>query len=367
MRFLVVFAAFLALAFARAVPKTTQSTTQTATSGQTTSGQSGLTNIEKFLLGVLDGYVEKKYDVNLTCVYDDLEAFANDLENAMSAGENDDWADFGKDVWSGIQDLYNAVEGCHPAEPWWEKIFDDLKKILDFAFPEVQWIDDALSFVVNGVEVGTDAYNAYEDWEAGNYFDAGQALGDLIGTVTGDDAKLGANPSPPSWPLGFSASVFANNWQNQGQTVFFRWFYDQTLDQSRVDGLGQWLDEQYWAIQIWDHVHEIQWSVYMQPGFETCFMQKINTSLPVPNFQGAVYAGQAVINYSPVYHWILNQGSFTMQYFDNQATREPVRMDFDDASKQMANTLLFTEFDAGAQDPALFTLPQEVYATCNSV
>lgn len=65
MRFLVVFAAFLALAFARAVPKTTQSTTQapttTATSAQTTSAQTGLSNIEKFLLGVLDGYVEKKY------------------------------------------------------------------------------------------------------------------------------------------------------------------------------------------------------------------------------------------------------------------------------------------------------------------
>lgn len=55
-----------------------------------------------------------------------------------------------------------------------------------------------------------------------------------------------------------------------------------------------------------------------------------------------------------------------MQYFDNQATREPVRMDFDDASRQMANTLLFMEFDAGPQDAALFTLPQEIYATCNS-
>lgn len=68
-------------------------------------------------------------DVNLTCVYDDLEAFANDMENAMSAGENSDWSDFGEDVWSGIHDLYNAVEGCQPAEPWWEKIFDDLKKV----------------------------------------------------------------------------------------------------------------------------------------------------------------------------------------------------------------------------------------------
>jgi hypothetical protein len=336
----------------------------TTGSSQTTSQQSSLSNIEKFLLGVLDGYVEKKYDVNLTCVYDELEDFAADIEAAMAAGESADWPDFGKDIWDGIRDLYTAVESCHPAEPWWEKIFDDLKKILDYAFPEVEWIDDALSFVVNGVEVGTDAYNAYEDWENNNYFDAGQAIGDLIGTVTGDQLK--ANPAPPSWPLGFSASVFANNWQNQGSNVFFRWFYDQTLDMARIDGLGEWLDEQYWAVQIFDHVHEIQWSVFMQPGFETCFMKKINTTLPVPNFQGAVYAGQAVIGYNPCYHWILTQGSFTMQYFDNQATREPVRMDFDDASKHMANTLLFMEFDAGAQDATLFQLPTQITATCNA-
>jgi len=97
-------------------------------------------------------------------------------------------------------------------------------------------------------------------------------------------------------------------------------------------------------------------------------MKKINTTLPIPNFKGAIYAGQGVINYQPVYHWILNQGNgFIMQYFDDQVYRQPVRMDFDDASKQMADTLLLMEFDAGVQDPSLFVLPEQITATCNGM
>ena len=160
--------------------------------------------------------------------------------------------------------------------------------------------------------------------------------------------------------------MFANGWQNGGN-VFFRWFYDQTQKKARIDSLGEWMDEEYWSTQIFDHTQQIHWTVFYQVDFETCFKAPMNWSLPVPNFQGAQYLGQAQVGYEVAYHWLLTKGPFNMQYFDRVTDRMPVRIDFDDSAKHIADTLLFTEFDAGAQSTGIFTLAPEIVASCNTV
>ena len=55
----------------------------------------------------------------------------------------------------------------------------------------------------------------------------------------------------------------------------------------------------------------------------------------------------------------------TWQYFDTQDTREPLRIDI--AAENQAGTWIFWEFDSGAQDSTLYSLPTTVLAQCNAV
>lgn len=53
---------------------------------------------------------------------------------------------------------------------------------------------------------------------------------------------LAANPTAPKWPGAFSASVMATGGVGQPPR-FFRWFYSDTIDKGRFDGMGYWNDE----------------------------------------------------------------------------------------------------------------------------
>lgn len=61
----------------------------------------------------------------------------------------------------------------------------------------------------------------------------------------------------------------------------------------------------------------------------------------------------------------VGQVNVTWQYFDTQDTREPLRIDI--AAENQAGTWIFWEFDSGAQDASLYSLPTNVLAQCNAI
>jgi hypothetical protein len=56
-----------------------------------------------------------------------------------------------------------------------------------------------------------------------------------------------------------------------------------------------------------------------------------------------------------------------MNYFDNQATREPKRFDLSDLNRGWSETWLYMGFDDEPQDPSLFTVPSQLLPLCNQV
>jgi len=176
-----------------------------------------------------------------------------------------------------------------------------------------------------------------------------------------------SNPSQPSWPAQFSASVMVNDDTN-GQQRFFRWFYSANLTKDRFDGPMFWNNEMYFATQIFDHVADQQYDVFAQLDEISCFSHAINGTIPKPDLTQMVFIGNAVVGYENAYHWIYQQNgkvNVTWQYFDTQDTREPIRIDV--AAENQAATWQFWEFDDEPQDPSLYSLPTNVLAQCNAV
>jgi len=100
----------------------------------------------------------------------------------------------------------------------------------------------------------------------------------------------------------------------------------------------------------------------------SCYIGPLNHTLPKPNFDRAKYIGKSIHDYTPCYHWLEEdpEQRFSLQYFDTQDTRKPVRMDFSDNERHRAMTFIFHEFDSCPQDKNLFTIPAEIQAQCNS-
>jgi len=172
-----------------------------------------------------------------------------------------------------------------------------------------------------------------------------------------------AQPSPPSWPATFSATIAISD-QRFG-TGFVRWYYDATLNKDRWDGTGFYQGETYFATRIFDHNAEIETSVFYQLDFAICITRPINgTSLPKPSFTNITYIGKALIDYDAVYHWIEVNRNGTFQYFDRVDNRETKRLDWHSVGHQDALSLDFLEFDETAQDASLFTVPAIIQPTC---
>jgi hypothetical protein len=176
-----------------------------------------------------------------------------------------------------------------------------------------------------------------------------------------------ATPSTPVWPSAFAASVVATD--NRGNQRYFRWYYDSANLKERFDGMVPWNDQMYYAEQIRDFSKDLQYDVFYQQEYATCFSHPINGTVPHPNFAQFSYVGQALVQYDNVYHWGYydKTSNFTFNYFDTQTTREPKRFDLADLNRGWEETWLFMGFDADPQDASLFTVPSVLLPLCNSV
>jgi len=179
-----------------------------------------------------------------------------------------------------------------------------------------------------------------------------------------------ADPAKPVWPKRFSSSVRVQGWEDgREHDSFFRWFYDANVNKDRIDGLGYFEDELYFAERIFDHKADKRYDVFFQDETVLCFVRPINNTLPKPSFANARFIGKAIIDYTPVFHWIEESPDrrFVFQYYDTQDTRKPMRMDVADNGRRRAMTWYFHEFDQCNQDPNLFILPQVIMDQCNSL
>jgi len=180
-----------------------------------------------------------------------------------------------------------------------------------------------------------------------------------------------ANPPSPVWPTAFTASVLVDSNDPQNPPGFFRWIYSSTLAKERFSGIGQWQGLMVYWERLFDFNADNMWNIYYHSdGSVVCFTGKINGTLPHPVFTSFTYLGKALDGYNPVYHWYYAntfQGqNITMQYYDNQATREPARFDIADLNKQTALTLQYMEFDDEPVDSSLFNVPALILSQCNS-
>jgi len=176
-------------------------------------------------------------------------------------------------------------------------------------------------------------------------------------------------PSRPVWPNSFSGTVVQKR-SDDPRPFFFRYFYDFTAAKDRLDGLREWQGEIYWAEIIFDHKAATEYNVFFQGSLVTCYTNKINSTVPRPDFSTLNYVGKAVIDFIPVYHWFVDdrERGVTFQVYDEQAdTRHIKRLDLYDARRGFADSWTFHEFDVAPQDPLLFVLPPIIVDTCTPI
>jgi len=172
-------------------------------------------------------------------------------------------------------------------------------------------------------------------------------------------------PSKPVFPPQFSATI---TWSHQmGPPIFGRWFYSQSVNKDRFDGMAEWNGERYFAERIFDATSGFEYDIFYQDNYAACVYRKINGSLPHPNLQAFNYVGKALVGYTPVYVWTFNDTAqrVLLRYEDTEDERAPRRFDVDIERFHQATTIEFFEFDAGPQDPELFVIPPEILQNCN--
>eukprot|EP01091_Cochliopodium_minus_P020478 TRINITY_DN8977_c0_g1_i1.p1 TRINITY_DN8977_c0_g1~~TRINITY_DN8977_c0_g1_i1.p1 ORF type:complete len:204 (-),score=56.77 TRINITY_DN8977_c0_g1_i1:64-636(-) len=174
-----------------------------------------------------------------------------------------------------------------------------------------------------------------------------------------------ASPSPPVWPAEFSASVLISS-NDRRRPEFTRWFASYTQKLDRFDGLTEWKGEEYLAEIIIDGKTQQQTNVFYDRESVVCFKHANNRTFPQPNFSNFEYRGLALIDYNVVLHWGERvRGDIFLEYFETQVGRNPVQFNVHDLRRERVDTWRFWEFDAAAQDPSVFTLPQAIQAVCN--
>eukprot|EP01121_Diplochlamys_sp_Union-15-3_P014653 TRINITY_DN46_c0_g1_i3.p1 TRINITY_DN46_c0_g1~~TRINITY_DN46_c0_g1_i3.p1 ORF type:complete len:193 (-),score=37.79 TRINITY_DN46_c0_g1_i3:75-653(-) len=176
-----------------------------------------------------------------------------------------------------------------------------------------------------------------------------------------------AQPTKPTWPKAFSASVEVDFWGEERRPHHLRWFYDQTENKDRIDGVHRWHDEYYLARTIFNHAIGKEYTVFRQMEYVTCIYRDINSTLPKPNFDNVEYRGTALIDYRTAYRWREHVDRVTLEYYDDAATREPLRIDVADERRGFVVTWKFRGVDACAQDPSVFVISPEIQAICNAV
>merc|ERR1712137_1063584 len=173
-------------------------------------------------------------------------------------------------------------------------------------------------------------------------------------------------PHHPQWPSAFSSSVVIHE-TGKPYPQFSRWFYSAEQNIDRIDGLAEWEGELYFAEVFFNHNSGRQFDLfYQRDAAVTCFDRAINNPLPKPDFTNFTYAGEALIDYVPVYHWVFRAGNDYFQFFDSVADRIPIRFDAE-FGERPALQIQYMEFDAGAQNADMFSIPAEILSVCNKV
>jgi hypothetical protein len=125
--------------------------------------------------------------------------------------------------------------------------------------------------------------------------------------------------------------------RTDGTASFFRWFYSDVIDKSRIDGMVPYHGQNFFRMQIYDHVSEYAYdgkllyfllhahdhlfldhddristhiaislnslAVYVQNGAAVCFFHQINGTVPKPDLSVFNYIGQAELNFHQAYLW----------------------------------------------------------------
>ena len=181
-------------------------------------------------------------------------------------------------------------------------------------------------------------------------------------------SAIAATPVKPLWPAQFSATLIVQR-ASSPQPQFTRWMYDQVLKKDRFDSIVQFRGETWWANFIADHSTEVETALFFQQNTAICVQGAINGTLPKPNFTNLKYMGVAIVDYEVVNHWMEEDATHerTFQIFDSPSKGRIVRMDIDDRRRGEAWEIFWSELDIGAQDPALFQIPDELKAACTAV
>jgi hypothetical protein len=172
-------------------------------------------------------------------------------------------------------------------------------------------------------------------------------------------AVASVTPHHPQWPADFSSTVAIHE-TGKGFPQFSRWFYSSAAQIDRIDGLAMWEGEFYFAEQFFNHnTHRVYAVFYQRDSSAFCIDTALTNPFPKPDFNNFTYAGEALIDYVPVYHWIYRAGNDFFQFFDSVASRQPVRFDAE-FGERPALQINYMEFDSGSQDAAIFQIPSEV-------
>eukprot|EP01110_Echinostelium_bisporum_P013747 TRINITY_DN984_c0_g1_i1.p1 TRINITY_DN984_c0_g1~~TRINITY_DN984_c0_g1_i1.p1 ORF type:complete len:196 (-),score=77.92 TRINITY_DN984_c0_g1_i1:80-667(-) len=172
-----------------------------------------------------------------------------------------------------------------------------------------------------------------------------------------------AAPSTPTWPSAWSGSVLVNNVTNPEYSYFLRTFVDYKSGSQRWDGFAYFNGLMVFREQI--IVGTAGYDIW-HVGYDeiSCYTFTLNGTIPAPDFSQFKYAGQSLIDYEAVNHWVAPdpQDNAFFEYFEGASDREPVR--FNLFTRGWEESWTFFEFDAGSQDATLFQVPALIESIC---
>jgi len=84
------------------------------------------------------------------------------------------------DIAMGLRDLASSVQDCHMAE--FAAILLKIATKMGVA-PEIQWVEDLLKILIDGVQIENEVANALDDWSTGNWVGVGYNLIRLFKTL----------------------------------------------------------------------------------------------------------------------------------------------------------------------------------------
>merc|ERR1712241_1587544 len=84
------------------------------------------------------------------------------------------------DIAMGLRDLASSVQDCHMAE--FAAILLKIATKMGVV-PEIQWIEDLLKILIDGVQIENEVANALDDWSSSNWVGVGYNLIRLFKTL----------------------------------------------------------------------------------------------------------------------------------------------------------------------------------------